>query len=153
MSARDDLSTEQRQAMTGALARIAPATGEQVRQALSDARSVAGHNSQPLIHERLMRVEARVPAIVRRLLDTEAEVERLQEDFDKATAGFNAQSLRVTELEQQLTTAQADTRRAEAKRFGADAERAEEAGELTRAAHLRGVAYLLRCAAEGGEGQ
>jgi hypothetical protein len=72
----DDLTPEQRATMAGALADTAPATGEQVRQALSDALSVTGHSHQPLIHERSRRVEAHVPAIVRRLLDAEAQAGR-----------------------------------------------------------------------------
>jgi hypothetical protein len=80
----DDLTPDQRAAMTAALAHPEPAPGEVVRQALSDAQSISGHNHQPLIHERLRRVEVRMPAIVRRLLDAEADANRLRASAEGA---------------------------------------------------------------------
>jgi hypothetical protein len=72
------LSEQLRSALAAALTRCQPATDDDVRRAVSDALSVGGHNHQPLIHERLMRAERHVPAIVRRLLDAEAQAERWQ---------------------------------------------------------------------------
>lgn len=74
----DPLSPGQRASMATSLARTEPASGEDVRRALSDALSVGGHNYQPLVMERLRRAEQAVPAIVRRLLEAEAEIERLR---------------------------------------------------------------------------
>lgn len=70
------LSEHLRTALGAALRHREPATDEDVRSAVSDALSVGGHNYTPMIRERLTRAGGRVPAIVRRLLDAEAEAER-----------------------------------------------------------------------------
>ncbi|MFI0897712.1 hypothetical protein [Streptomyces sp. NPDC020983] len=72
------LSEHLRSAIAAALTHCQPATDEDVRRAVSDALSVGGHSHTPLIHERLMRAERHVPAIVRRLLDAEARVAELE---------------------------------------------------------------------------
>lgn len=76
------LSEHLRAAIGTALAHCEPATDEQVRAAVSDVLSVGGHHHQPLIAERLRRAESNVPAIVRRLLDTEARAEQMQSERD-----------------------------------------------------------------------
>lgn len=108
------LSKQQLADMRARLARTEPATGEQVRRALSDALSVGGHSYQPLIHERLRRVEARVPAIVRRLLDAEAERDDLKAKYVDAAATVAEQALKSVErakvehaVRDELETAQA----------------------------------------------
>jgi hypothetical protein len=77
------LSPEQRAEMMSALAYTEPADAEQVRRALSDVLSVSGHNHQSTILERLRNAQRAVPAIVRRLLDAEAEVTRLCIEHDR----------------------------------------------------------------------
>lgn len=89
-----DLTDEQRATMREVLSNTAPATGEQVRRALSDVRSVSGHSHRETITERLTRAGEAVPAIVRALLDAEAEVQRLKGELGTAVAT-------VTELVQQ----------------------------------------------------
>jgi hypothetical protein len=74
-------------ALDVALRHREPATDEDVRRAVSDALSVSGHNF-PLFYERLRRVEVRVPAIVRRLLDAEARVAELEQQTAPARARF-----------------------------------------------------------------
>lgn len=108
----DPLSSEQSAAMAAALTHTAPASGEDVRRALSDAQSVGGHNHQALIHERLRRIEVRVPAIVRRLLDAEARVAELEaerhstnEALSDAATALRAKSQQISEQHDDLVHA------------------------------------------------